>query len=155
MNYSKLIASLSICFFVAFAGSLVTMPAIEGWYAGLNKPFFNPPNGVFGPVWTLLYTMMAISFYNVWNKNLSWKKEKKPFMAFFIQLFLNFLWSFVFFGLEQPLLAFFVIIALWIAIFYTYLQFKKINKTAALLLVPYLGWVAFASVLNLFITILN
>lgn len=155
MNIYRLIASLALCFFVAFAGSMVTMPAIEGWYAGLNKPFFNPPNWVFGPVWSILYALMGISFYIVWNKGLSWKKEKHAILGFFAQLFLNFFWSFMFFGLEQPFVACFVIVALWLAIFYTFMKFKKISKTAAYLLIPYLAWVGFASFLNLFIVTLN
>ncbi len=155
MNYYKLIASIALCFFVAFAGSMVTMPAIEGWYAGLVKPNFNPPNWIFGPVWSALYLLMGISFYIVWNKGISWKKEKNAIFAFFLQLFLNFFWSFMFFGLEQPLFAFFVILALWLTILYTIVQFKKYSKYAAYLLVPYLAWVSFASVLNLFIVVLN
>jgi translocator protein len=155
MNYSKLIAALAICYFVAFAGSLVTTPAIDGWYATLNKPSFNPPNWIFGPVWTLLYTMMGISLYIVWNKGIANKKDKKAVAAFFIQLFLNFMWSFVFFGLQLPLLAFVVILVLWGSIFYTIVLFKKRSTLAAYLLIPYLAWVSFASILNLFIVLLN
>lgn len=155
MNFYKLIASLALCFFVAFAGSMVTLPAIEGWYAGLLKPDFNPPNWIFGPVWSILYLLMGISFYIVWNKGISWRREKPAILAFMIQLFLNFLWSFVFFGLQQPLFAFFIIMALWLAILFTILQFKKFSKVAAYLLLPYIAWVTFASVLNLFIVVLN
>lgn len=155
MNYLKLLASLGLCFFVAFAGSYVTTPNIDTWYATLNKPFFNPPNWIFGPVWTLLYALMGISLYLVWNKNKYTKKDKLALLVFCIQLFLNFFWSFSFFGLEMPLLAFFVILAMWVAIFYTIVLFKKINKTAAYLLIPYLLWVSFATLLNLFIVILN
>lgn len=155
MNYLKLLASLGLCFFVAFAGSYVTTPNIDTWYATLNKPFFNPPNWIFGPVWTLLYALMGISLYLVWNKNKYTKKDKLALLVFCIQLFLNFFWSFSFFGLEMPLLAFFVMLAMWVAIFYTIVLFKKINKTAAYLLIPYLLWVSFATLLNLFIVILN
>lgn len=155
MNYYKLLASLGLCFFVAFAGSYVTTPNIDTWYASLNKPFFNPPNWIFGPVWTLLYTLMGISLYLVWNKGKYTKKEKLALLVFCIQLFLNFFWSFSFFGIEMPLLALFVIFAMWTAIFYTIVLFKKINKTAAYLLIPYLLWVSFATLLNLFIVILN
>jgi tryptophan-rich sensory protein len=155
MNYPKLIASIALCFFVAFSGSMVTTPAITSWYAGLEKPFFNPPNWIFGPVWTVLYLLMGISFYRVWNNVDSWKKEKKAITAFFVQLFLNFLWSLVFFGFEQPVGAFFVILLLWLAIFYTIKSFMQIDKTAAYLLIPYLLWVSFASVLNIFIAALN
>lgn len=155
MNYTKLIASIALCFFVAFAGSIVTMPAIESWYSTLNKPFFNPPNWVFGPVWSVLYLMMGVSLYLIWKRGVTGKKEKRAIFVFFIQLFLNFLWSFVFFGLEQPVGAFFVILLLWLAIFYTIQLFRKLDKTAAYLLIPYLLWVSFASILNLYIAALN
>ncbi len=155
MNFYKLIASLALCFFVAFAGSFVTTPAIEGWYAGLVKPAFNPPNWIFGPVWSILYFLMGLSFYIVWNKGITWRKEKRAIFAFFIQLFLNFFWSFTFFGMEQPLFAFFVIMALWLTILYTIIQFKKLSTAAAYLLLPYIAWVTFASLLNLFIVVLN
>lgn len=151
----KLIISLVLCYFVAYAGSTVTTPVIDTWYASLNKPFFNPPNWVFGPVWTLLYTMMGVSLFIMWKKGIKGKKERYAIQMFFLQLFLNFLWSFVFFGLEQPLGAFIVILLLWGAIFYTIMLFKKIDKTAAQLLIPYIAWVSFATLLNLFIVILN
>lgn len=155
MNYPKLIASIALCFFVAYAGSLVTMPAIEGWYAALEKPVFNPPNWVFGPVWTVLYALMGISLYLIWQRDQHEKKEKQALFVFIIQLFLNFLWSFVFFGLQMPVAAFLVILTLWLAIFNTIVQFRKFNKTAAYLLYPYLAWVTYASLLNLFIAAMN
>lgn len=141
-------ASLLICFGVSVLGAAITTPAIGNWYASLNKPFFNPPNWIFGPVWTLLYFLMAISLSIIWNKN----GAKK---IFFLQLFLNFLWSFVFFYFHQPLLAFIVIILLWTTILKTILDFKKISPLAAGLLVPYILWVSFALILNLSIVILN
>lgn len=155
MQYLRLTLSFMLCFFVAYAGSYVTTPAIEGWYASITKPFFNPPNWVFGPVWTILYAMMAYSFYLIWSNGIKTRKERQAVLMFMNQLFLNFVWSFVFFGLEQPLGGFVVIVLLWTAIYYTLVLFKRLNKTAAYLLIPYLLWVSFATLLNLFIVILN
>lgn len=123
--------------------------AIENWYAYLNKPFFNPPNWIFGPVWTTLYILMGISAYLVWKK-----RKGIPFW-FWIQLVLNALWSILFFGLQSPILAFVGVIFLWLSIFLTITSFYRIHKTAAYLLVPYLLWVTFASLLNASIALLN
>jgi len=155
MKTLKLIISIGLCFIVAFIGSAVTLPSIPTWYAQLNKPFFNPPNFIFGPVWTVLYLLMGISLYLVWNKGWKNKNTNKAIRVFLVQLALNFSWSFVFFGLHLPFLAFLTIIALWIIIFYTITLFKKISKLASELLIPYLLWVSFALILNLFIVILN
>ncbi len=141
-------ASLLICFSVSAMGAAVTTPSIGNWYVGLIKPPFNPPNWIFGPVWTLLYFLMAISLSIVWNKN----GNKK---IFFLQLFLNFLWSFVFFYLHNPMLGFIVIVLLWLSILKTIVNFKKISSVAAGLLVPYLLWVSLAALLNLSIVVLN
>lgn len=155
MNISKLAASVGICFMVAFAGSMVTLPSIPAWYAGLNKPFFSPPNWVFGPVWTILYLLMGIALYLIWNRGLKNKTTQKAVKIFLIQLVLNFVWSLVFFGFHSPLVAFLTIIALWITIFRTIYLFNKLSSLAALLLLPYILWVSFALILNLFIAILN
>lgn len=155
MKILRLIVSISICFIVAWLGSLVTLSSISTWYSHLNKPFFNPPNWIFGPVWTILYLLMGISLYLVWNKGLKNMNVNKAIKIFLLQLVLNFLWSLVFFGLHLPLAAFLTIIALWISIFYTMLLFKKISKSAYLLLYPYIVWVSFASILNFFVAILN
>lgn len=147
-NLPKLILSITICLGAGIIGSFFTTSAIPTWYATLNKPVFSPPNWIFAPVWTTLYILMGISLYLVW------KKKTVP-MVFWIQLILNATWSIVFFGMKNPILAFINIAALWIAIFLTIKSFRKINKTAACLLYPYLAWVSFASVLNLFIVLLN
>lgn len=140
---------------VAFAGSMVTLPAIPAWYAGLNKPFFSPPNWVFGPVWTILYLLMGIALYLIWNRGLKNKATQKAVKIFLIQLALNFVWSLVFFGFHSPLLAFLIIIALWAMIVYSIYLFNKLSNLATLLLLPYILWVSFALILNLFIVILN
>lgn len=154
MSLTRLVSSFALVFLAAFAGSAVTTPNISGWYQTLNKPTFNPPNYIFGPVWTLLYILMAISFYLVWNSKSS-KIKKRALQVFCLQLFLNLLWSFVFFGLHQIFLSVVVIIALFFSILYTVILFKKISKTAAYLLIPYILWVSFASVLNICILLLN
>lgn len=152
---TKFITSLVLCFSVAFLGSLVTFGSIPTWYAQLNKPFFAPPNWVFGPVWSTLYFLMAMSLSIVWNEKLKHKKKEEAMQLFVFQLSINLLWSFVFFGFHQPLLAFLTIIVLWISIFATIKYFYKISKISAYLLYPYIAWVTLASVLNAAIVVLN
>jgi tryptophan-rich sensory protein len=148
INIPKFILSIGICLGAGVLGSVFTVSAIPDWYVTLNKPFFSPPNFVFGPVWTILYILMGISLYLVWTK------RGVP-TVFWVQLALNALWSIIFFGLKNPLLAFVEIIILWLAILLTTKSFYKINKLAANLLIPYLAWVTFATILNLSIVILN
>jgi translocator protein len=155
MKILKFIISIASCFLVAFLGSTFTVPSIAGWYAHLNKPFFNPPNWIFGPVWTILYFLMGVSLYIVWNKNLKNKEKGNAIKVFIFQLVLNLLWSLVFFGLHQPLVALITIIALWITIFMVIRSFYKISKIAAYLLYPYIFWVSFASILNFAVLLLN
>lgn len=155
MNILKLVISVGICFLVGFIGSALTLPSIPTWYATLNKPIFSPPNWIFGPVWTFLYLLMGISLYIIWNKNLKSKNKDRAVKLFTLQLILNLLWSLVFFGLHQPLLAFITIVILWISIFVTIKYFYRISKLGAYLLIPYILWVSFASLLNLFIVGLN
>jgi tryptophan-rich sensory protein len=132
-----------------------TLASIPTWYATLNKPPFSPPNWIFGPVWTALYFMMGISLYLVWMKGLKNKKVKIAMLFFAVQLIFNFLWSLLFFGMHSPQLALVDIFFLLIAISMTMVKFNKISKPASYLLVPYLLWVSFATVLNLSIVVLN
>lgn len=148
INIPKLILSIGVCLGAGVLGSIFTTPSIPTWYQTLNKPVFSPPNWVFGPVWIILYLLMGISLYLVWQK------RSVP-IIFWRQLALNVLWSIIFFGLKNPTLAFVDIAALWIAIFLTIKSFSKINKLAGNLLIPYLVWVSFASILNFSIVILN
>ncbi len=150
----KLLASLLLPFIAAVIGSLFTFSAIPSWYQTLHKPIFTPPNGIFGPVWTILYILMGISFFLVWqSKN---KKNKLPaYYLFFIQLILNALWSIIFFGLHALFSSVICILALWMFIFLTILFFYKFSKTASVLLIPYICWVSFASLLTFFIYSLN
>lgn len=147
-NPLLLIGSIALCVGAGILGSLFTASAIPFWYATLNKPLFSPPNSVFGPIWTILYILMGISLYLVWVK-------KKIPPVFWIQLTLNVLWSVIFFALKNPTLAFIEILALWIAIYFTIKSFSRVSKTASNLLIPYLLWVTFATLLNLSIVVLN
>lgn len=153
MRLFKLIASFVITFAAAAIGNLATGDNISTWYAGLDKPFFNPPNTVFGPVWTLLYTLIAISLYLVWRRRVS--RGDRAYWWFAVQLILNTLWSVVFFAGHQLWLSVAVIVALLIAIIGTIRAFWPISRLTAYLLTPYLAWVVFASALNLSIAILN
>lgn len=143
---------VGLCLGAAFIGSLITAPAIPGWYQTLQKPDWTPPDWVFGPVWTALYTMMAIAAWRVWMKS---PISRVPIMAFLAQLFLNVGWTVIFFGFKSPGIAFSEIIVLWAAILVTILQFRKVDRPACLLLVPYLTWVSYAAVLNYSIARLN
>lgn len=130
-----------------------TASNIATWYVTLNKPPFNPPNYLFGPVWTVLYLMMGISLGIIINAKHS--NKNKSLIIFSIQLVLNFFWSVIFFSLQSPGWAAIEIITLWLSIIYMLLNFYKINKWAGLLQIPYLLWVTFASVLNMSIYVLN
>ncbi len=147
-TFPKLLLSIGICLGAGIVGSFFTISSIPTWYVTLNKPSFSPPNWIFGPVWTILYILMGISLYLVWTK-------KKIPPVFWIQLILNAAWSVIFFGLKNPTLALIEIAALWIVIVLTIKAFSKINKLAGRLLIPYLLWVSFASILNLMIVLLN
>lgn len=136
-------------------GSFFTVTNIESWYGQINKPFFNPPNWIFGPVWITLYTLMGISAFLVWKNWDSNNIAKYSTILFFVHLVFNSLWSIIFFGMQNPGLAFFEIIFLWLMILALIILYFQINKTAAYLLVPYILWVSFASVLNFAIWRLN
>ncbi|MEL1242602.1 TspO/MBR family protein [Flavobacterium flavipallidum] len=152
----KILIAVVTCLAVGYFSGIVTRSAIIDWYPTLEKPFFNPPNWVFAPVWTLLYIMMGVGAGLVWNRY-AFDKEavKKALVFFIIQLTLNAIWSYLFFGLHNPMLADLEIILLWLMIYETYFQFSKINKRAAYLMLPYLAWVSFAAVLNASIWWLN
>jgi len=151
---AALIAWLVLCFAVAGISSIFTAHSLTTWYAALVKPPLNPPNWLFGPVWTLLYTLMAIAAWIVWKTRPS-PCRRRGLRLFCVQLGLNFLWTWIFFGYHQMGTAFVDIVVLWIAILLTILTFKKMSTTAAWLLVPYFAWVTFAGYLNLAIWRLN
>lgn len=158
---SKLIISLILPQMAGWIGALFTASRIPTWYAEIAQPPLAPPNWVFGPVWTLLFVLMGVALYIIWSKEKHFwqpaqKKLRKIAMsAFGVQLVLNTTWSLLFFGLRSPGLALIEIFVLWGAIFTNLILFYKLNKTAGLLLVPYLVWVSFAVYLNYAIWILN
>jgi len=152
----KIIVAVAICLAIGYFSGTVTRSAILDWYPTLEKPSFNPPNWIFAPVWTALYIMMGVAAGLVWNR-IKYETEavKKALVFFIIQLILNAMWSYLFFGLRNPMLAGLEIIVLWLMIYETYIQFTKINKIAGYLFIPYLAWVSFAAVLNASIWWLN
>ncbi len=151
----KFIVCLAVTFSAALAASLFTRSALSEWYINLNKPFFTPPDWLFGPVWTILYFLMAVSAFLVWNKGLTNAAVKAALVLYLLQLILNFLWTPLFFGLRMPFFAFIEILLLWAAIVLTILAFARVSTAAALLLLPYTLWTSFAAVLNLSIWLLN
>lgn len=165
----QLIIAIVITNLAGIIGSLFTTPSIKGWYAGIVKPSLNPPNWIFGPVWTTLFILMGISLFLIWSAYLKAvdgqekKKIKIALIIFFIQLILNTLWSIIFFGstsltiggLNNIGIALVEIVILWLAILATIISFYRISKISAWLLVPYILWVTFASYLNYSIWILN
>ena len=155
IDWIKLVISIAIPLIIGFLGSFLTSPSIPNWYQTLNKPSFNPPNWIFGPVWTLLFILMGIALYLVWNQG--WKKPKVKTAIYFFsaQMILNLAWSFFFFYLHQPLYSFIEIIILWIAILGTIITFYKVDRRTLYLLLPYILWVSFAAMLNLAIVLLN
>jgi tryptophan-rich sensory protein len=153
-NYIKLIFSLILCQLAGFIGSFFTRDSI-GWYYTLIKPSFRPPNWLFGPVWIVLYLLMGIALYLIWKREFKSSESKYPMIIFTIQLVLNASWSIVFFGARSIGGGLIVISALWILIFLTILSFQKVNKTASYLLIPYIIWVSYASILNFSIWRLN
>lgn len=152
-KFLTLIFSIAISLSAGLIGSIFTLESIPTWYEGLNKPFFNPPNWIFAPVWTVLYLLIGISLYLVIET--SSNSKKTAYLAFTLQLILNTLWSIVFFGFKSPFAAFIIIILLIAVITFNIRKFYRINKLSGLILLPYLVWVIFASFLNFFIMLYN
>jgi len=151
IDWFKLVVSIVICEAAGIVGSFATMPAIGTWYATLAKPAWTPPGWLFGPVWVTLFFLMGISLYLVWKE----KPKMKELPFFPLQLGLNVLWSFLFFGIQRPDWAFYEIIFLWLAILGNIIVFYKVDKRAAYLLVPYICWVTIAAALNYSVWMLN
>ena len=146
---TRILAVVVTCLAVGYFSGIVTRSAVTTWFPTLVKPSFNPPSWVFAPVWSMLYVMMGVAAGLVWDRIEAEREVVKKALIFFaIQLALNDLWSYLFFGLQNPMLAGLEIILLWLMIFETYIQFAKINKISGYLLLPYLAWVSFAAVLN-------
>jgi translocator protein len=146
-NIAKLMIAVIIPVAVGGLSGYFTASGVGGWYATLQKPWFNPPNWIFGPVWTALYAMMGVALYLVW-KQPPGPARNSAITWFAVQLTVNFFWSFIFFYLHQPGWAFAEIVVMWVLILVTIFQFAKLSTAAAWLLVPYISWVSFAAVLN-------
>lgn len=140
--------SVAICLIIGFLSGFATQSSVNDWYLSLNKPSFNPPNWIFGPVWTLLYILMGIAAGIVWAKGFYHIWVKTALYNFGFQLLFNALWSVVFFGFKNPFWALLVILFLLALILVTIKWFNVVSRTAAYLLIPYFLWVCFATVLN-------
>lgn len=151
----KLIAAIAVSQLAGIIGSVFTASSVGTWYVDLRKPGFTPPSWVFGPVWVTLYTLMGIAAWLVWRKGLEHRVVRVALVLFVVQLVLNALWSIIFFGARAPFAAFVEIILLWVAIVLTMAWFFKVSTWAGVLLVPYIVWVSYATVLNGFIWKLN
>ena len=152
-SLERLAVSLAIPQLAGLVGSIFTAPNISAWYSGLEKPWFVPPNWLFAPAWTTLFVLMGLALFIVWEKG--GKQSGMACRIFGVQLVLNVLWSILFFGLRSPLLGLAEIIALWAAIAWSIRVFYGIDRRAGYLLVPYIAWVTFAAVLNMWIVLLN
>lgn len=151
----RLMFSILFCISTGAISSVFAIDGIAKWYPSLKKPSFTPPDEVFGPAWMILYFLMGISVSLVWTKGVKKPAVQKALILFLIQLALNAVWSFLFFGLRSPLYGLADILILWVMILATLGQFAKISLPAAVLLIPYLLWVTFAAGLNLGIYLLN
>lgn len=157
----KLVASIALCQSAGIIGSFFTVSSIQNWYNLLNQPSFRPPNWLFGPVWIILYTLMGISLYLIWIKleDIKYlkmiKQIKLVLVLFLIHLFFNATWSIVFFGLHNIFLALINILIIWVFIVILIGMFWSLDKRASILLIPYLAWVSFATILNYSIWVLN
>lgn len=155
LNIPMLLFFVLVSELAGVVGSFFTVSSIPTWYATLEKPAFSPPNWVFGPVWITLYLLMGVAAYLVWAEGMGKKGVRKALIPFGAQLAVNALWSIVFFGMQSPMAAFFVIIVLWALIIETIREFCPISRWAGLALIPYILWVSFAAILNFAIWMLN
>jgi tryptophan-rich sensory protein len=154
-SISRLAFSLLLCLGVGTLGSLVTAPEILTWYGGLVKPFWTPPPFVFPIAWSVLYLLMAVSFWRVWNLETRSTDRSKAMMWFLVQLVLNALWSPVFFSWHGTKTALLIIVALLVAIAATMLMAIRTDRLACWLLAPYLAWVAYATTINAGVVAMN
>lgn len=153
--FFELIGAVVVCELAGIVGSVFTPAAIPTWYAALQKPALNPPGWIFGPVWVILYALMGVAAFLVWQKRGRKKTVRRALIIFGTQLIFNAAWSILFFGLHWPGAALADIILLWLGIVATIFVFAKISRPAAWLLVPYILWVSFAAYLNYAIFVLN
>jgi tryptophan-rich sensory protein len=155
-GFVRLVVACGVSLAAGVIGSLaVTGQGFSSWYAAIQKPGFTPPGWVFGPVWTILYLLMGVAAFLVWQRGLGSRPVRTALVWFLVQLALNAAWTPVFFGLHRIGLALLVIVLLWAVIVVTMYYFFRVSRPAGLLLVPYLLWVSFATVLNASIWHLN
>jgi benzodiazapine receptor len=154
-DISKVILSIIVCQGAGVLGSVFTASSVSTWYPTLIKPWYTPPGWIISAVWILLFFLMGLSLFLVWRAGLGRPDVKKAIIFFAAQLGANILWSAAFFGLQSPLMAFAVIVLLWILILLSIISFRPISKRASLLLLPYIIWVSFAAYLNYSIIRLN
>jgi tryptophan-rich sensory protein len=149
-----LVLFVALCLGIGALGASVTATSVESWYAGLVKPSFNPPDELFGPVWTVLYILMGVAAWRVW-RSADWYTTRGPLTLFALQLALTLGWTVVFFGLQKIASAVATIVVLDVAVLVTMLAFRAVDRVASLLMLPYVAWVAFATLLNVAIWRLN
>ncbi len=145
-DYAGLAAFLLLVALVSAAGGWATASSVGTWFAGLEKPSFNPPGWLFGPVWTALYVMIAVAGWRLWRRG--GPASRRALTAWYVQLLLNLMWSFLFFGARMIGAALIEIVVLLAAIITTIALSWRVDQAAAWLLVPYLAWVSFATLLN-------
>lgn len=150
-----LILSIVICQMAGIIGSIITASSMASWYPALVKPSFTPPGSYIGLIWIVLFTLMGVSLFQIWRETPGNPAAKIALYFFAAQLIVNVLWNVAFFGMRSLASGFIVIIVLWILILITIVKFWPINKTAALLLIPYIVWVSVAAYLNYLLWILN
>jgi translocator protein len=155
MNIRLLLICLLAPLVLGSLPGIITAKQIPMWYAGLQKPWFNPPNWLFGPVWTMLFLLMGYALYRMLSSDAALSVKKKALLIFCIQFGLNLLWTFVVFGWHQLGWGLVEILLMWLAINATIIMFAGIDKLAAYLLLPYVVWVSFASILNFYLWRLN
>ena len=148
-EYKRLLLSMLLSFSAAIIGSIFTFREIPTWYAGLVKTPISPPNWLFGPMWTVLYFLIGLSFYYIWVKGFKTYQSKLVLALYIIQLVLNAAWSIVFFGLHSLIGGAILIVFLWFSIVGNIVEAREVSKTAAYLLLPYLAWVTIATILNI------
>lgn len=154
-NIGKLIIATALPLAIGATSGFFTITGVDSWYQTIQKPSWNPPNWIFGPVWTTLYILMGISLFLVWKSEAAGQLKKIAIILFAAQLILNFFWSFIFFNQQQIGWALAEMILLWVFILLTIFVFAQVSRPAAWLLVPYISWVSFAAVLNYTIWRLN
>jgi tryptophan-rich sensory protein len=154
-DLGRLLLAVALCQAAGIFGSVFTASSIPTWYATLQKPSFSPPNWIFGPVWVTLYTLMGLSLFLVWKRSAGNREVRTSMKIFGAHLLLNALWSFLFFGLRSPAAGFLGITAVLATLLVVVTRFRRVSRNAALILLPYVAWVSFATILNLSIWLLN